>query len=358
MKLLVVIPSLRRGGAERVISLLSREWAKEHQVTIVVFDASQLDFQWGGKIVDLALSGQTGFWGKWRQAMRRVLHLARCFRSNNPNRIITFMESANFPSILAALMTGKLSCLWVSVRNDPARFPGAYRFLLPSLYRLPARVVAVSKGVAHALALMGIPEQKLIAIPNPAPVSAPLLSTLLMKPTGVPERYILGVGRLHWQKGFDRLIEAISLLKDPDLHLVILGEGNERRALEEQAKSSGVADRVHLPGAIEDIWPWYRHALCFVLSSRHEGWPNVVMEALSQGCPVVAFDCEYGPSEIIKDHVNGFLVQADNVQALVDTIVEAIKSNPSNADIVQHQVLSLKNYSVEECSKMWLVDSN
>ena len=356
MKLLVVIPSLHRGGAERVVSMLSQEWAKDHEVKVAVFDGSNPAYAYGGELVDLRLSAKKGWLGKGVQAIRRVIRLAQLFREMKPDKVISFMESANFPCILAELFAGDRSRLWISVRNDPGRIPSFYLKFIPILYRMPDKVVAVSAGVAQALSAVGVPERKLISIPNPVPSHAPALSIQLPKPTAAPERYILGVGRLHWQKGFDLLLESFSQLSDKSVHLVILGEGNKRNALEAQASALGISHRVYMPGAKDDLWPWYRHALCFVLSSRHEGWPNVLMEAMSQGCPVIAFDCKYGPSEVIAENSNkiNFLIPDGNVEEMTQVISNAIKLPPAYYSDQTMQQDGLSHLNINNLAGKWL----
>ena len=354
MKLLVVISSLHLGGAERVVSLLTQEWTKKHEVKIVLYDISHPAYSYGGELIDLNLPAKTGWLDKSVQAIRRVMQLARLFIDNKPDKIISFMESANFPCILAAVLTKKRSRLVVSVHNDPAHFPVFYRKLLPLLYRLPSKVVAVSSGVANALLAMGVPQKKLGIIPNPTSSHAPTITTPLAQPNEMPHRYILGVGRLHQQKGFDRLIDAFSRIKDRSFHLVLLGEGEERNRLTDQAERLGVSDRVYMPGAVKDVWPWYRHALCFVLSSRHEGWGNVLMEAMSQGCPVIAFDCKYGPSEIIEDGVSGRLVNDGNVEALRESLVLLITDSLQRKGFAVQGIKRAAEFNVSKLAEKWL----
>ena len=118
------------------------------------------------------------------------------------------------------------------------------------------------------------------------------------------------------QKGFDRLLRAFAQTTVAGLELVILGEGAERGRLESLARQLGVASRVHLPGVVADMESWYRGALCFVLSSRYEGWPNVLMEAMAAGCPVVSVDCPYGPAEMLGGGERGLLVAEHDIPAL------------------------------------------
>src|SRR5699024_4469850 len=124
-------------------------------------------------------------------------------------------------------------------------------------------------------------------------------------------RRLLAVGRLHPVKGFDQLIEAFDSIAHffPDWDLVILGEGPERTALEEQIHRTGLGERITLPGRVGNIGQWYDASDIYVLSSRTESLSNTLLEAMASGLAVVACDCETGPREIIRDTIDGALVQ-------------------------------------------------
>jgi glycosyltransferase involved in cell wall biosynthesis len=354
MKILVVIPSLCRGGAERVVSLLTQEWnGNGHEVQVAVFDASNAAYAHGGRLIDLALPAANGTPTKVVNAVRRVFRLAALMCEERPDRIISFMESANFPVILAAAMTGALDRLTVSIHDNPARFPSLHRLLMPVLYRFPERVVAVSQGIADALEKMGVPRKKLSFIPNPAPVIAAAAKREEQN-ISRPDRYILGVGRLHPQKGFDRLIAAFAGMRDPDLRLVILGEGGERANLESLANRLGVAGRIIMPGAMDDLAQWYENAGCFVLSSRHEGWPNVLMEAMAHGCPVVSFDCPFGPAEIIEPGISGLLVPEGDVFALETAVRRVIDNEELRAELIKNAMRRIRNFDLDAMASEWL----
>ena len=288
MKILVVINSLTAGGAERVISTLTGEWARDHQVLIALFDASRPAYDYGGEIEDLARPSLQGTVDKVYNLILRSMRLARILRRERPDRIVSFMESANFPAIVAASVTGVLGRLRVSVRNNPAVIPGPFRLLIPIAYRLPERVVAPSHGVRKALQNMGLPPRKLTVISNPLAKRTNVSSSTRAES---PQRFILGVGRLERQKGFDRLLKAFSEVDQSDMQLVILGDGTERVALLGLSRELRISSRLWLPGTVSDVDAWYRRAECFVLTSHYEGSPNVVVEAMANGCPVVSFDC-------------------------------------------------------------------
>ena len=175
MKVLVVIPTLQGGGAERVVSLLTQEWAKSHQVIIALFDASRPAYDYGGQVVDLGAPGSANPLKKAYNGGARAARIMGLLRREQPDLVISFLEGANFPAIVAAALTGYLGRLSVSVRNDPDAFAYAiYRSLLPWLYRLPARVVASFRGGKARAGVNGRSWlQRMSFIPNPVMVSRP-----------------------------------------------------------------------------------------------------------------------------------------------------------------------------------------
>ena len=360
MKILVVIPGLRGGGAERVVSLLSREWAKSHEVTIALFDASGRAYDYGGRTVELpepVWPFPFNFFhlrGAYNICMGAA-RLVRLIRRERPDRVVSFMEYANVPAVIASALTGRLPRLTISVRNDPAKFPFRYRLVAPLLYRLPARVIAVSEGVRRGLvSACRLPLERTSFVPNPVVMRNAQDAAREAAPP-LPERYVLGVGRLMPQKGFERLLRAFHRLDDrPALHLVILGEGPERVALLRLGRELGLESRLHLPGFVADVETWYRQAACLVLSSYHEGWPNVLMEALANGCPVVSFDCNYGPSEILDGGKYGLLAPEGDVGALAEAIARVVDDDALWRGLAARGPERAQAFSPEKIASRWL----
>ena len=359
MKILVVTPKVGGYGVQRVVSLLSREWAKSHEITIAHFEALKPNFDYGGQTVDL-LAPMLSFpfnpfhlRGAYNICLRAA-RLVRLIRREHPDRVISFMESANIPAIIASALTGRLPRLTVSVRIDPAEFPSRQRFLVFLFYRLPARVVAVSEGVKRGLApICRLPLERISFIPNPTVVKNAQDTARETTPP-LPKRYVLGMGRLVQQKGFERLLRAFHRLDRPDLHLAILGEGPERMNLLRLACELGLETRLHLPGRVADVETWYRHAACFVLSSRYEGWPNVLGEALANGCPVVSFDCDYGPSEILEDGKYGLLAPEGDVAALTGEIARVLDDDALRQDLAAKGLERARMFNPEKIASRWL----
>ena len=322
MKLMVVIPTLADGGAERTLSVLTKEWAKSHQVVLVLFDATRLTYGFEGRLVDLRLPASVGF---LRPAVRiynafmYTVRLYRLMQREHPDRIISFLPSANFPCIVAAALSRRLDRLWVSEHGNPSHHSLVFRILVFFLYRFAARIVPVSADVARVLESMNVPRAKLSVIPNPVQIPDRL-------PAGNPstrphpKRYVLAVGRLHPVKGFERLLGIFHTMDRSDLDLVIIGEGPERTALLDLARDLRIQDRVHFKGWIEEIDEWYQQAECLVLTSRHEALPNVLLEAMANGCPTASFNCKYGPADITAHGRYGLLVPDGDIDDLAKAI--------------------------------------
>ena len=359
MKILIVVPELRGYGVQRVVSLLSREWAKSHRVTIAHFEAQEPNFDYGGQTVDLlapmpSIPFNPFHLGEAYNVCLRAARLVCLIRHECPDRIISFGDSVNIPAIIASALTGRLPRLTVSTHGDPARLSSRLRFLGFLLYRLPARVVAVSEGVKRGLAsICRLPTERILFIPNPVVVKNAQDAARETTPP-LPERYVLGVGRLVPLKGFERLVRAFHRLDRPTLHLAIVGEGPERMNLLRLACELGLESRLHLPGHVADVETWYRHAACFVLSSHHEGWPMVLGEALANGCPVVSFDCDHGPSEILEDGKYGLLAPEGDLAALTGEIARVLDDDALRRALAAKGPERARMFNPEKIASRWL----
>jgi glycosyltransferase involved in cell wall biosynthesis len=196
-------------------------------------------------------------------------------------------------------------------------------------------------------------------IPNPVhfplPCQEPVLDPESVKRDLGAARILLGVGRLEKQKGFDRLLNAFSSLSSryPDWGMVILGEGALRAELEKQATALGIAARVRLPGAVGNIGQWYEAADLYALTSRFEGFPNTLLEALACGVPAVAVDCETGPGEILRDGTDGLLIPQDHPKALADALKRLMRDAELRNRFSRHAVAVRERFAVERIVEQW-----
>ena len=207
-------------------------------------------------------------------------------------------------------------------------------FLLRAAYRVPSKVVCCSEGIRRELIEdLGLPERQVETIHN-AVVGPQALADLERSAedpwlSASEDPLIVTVGRLHPQKDQETLLRAFAkVVERRPARLLILGEGEVRAALEALAAELGVSQRVHLPGHVSDSLAQMNAADLFVLSSRFEGLPTVLIEALLCGLPIVSTDCEHGPREILEGGRYGTLVPVGDVEALAAAMLRALAAAP------------------------------
>lgn len=169
-------------------------------------------------------------------------------------------------------------------------------------------------------------------------------------------KVVISVGRLTQVKGYDLLIEAWKKVCDqnPDWKLYIVGSGEEKQNLEMLATQLGIIDRIKFTGQTTDVRTFYEKSSIFCLSSRNEGLPMVLLEAQAYGLPIVAFDCDTGPSEIVVNKENGFLVPNGNIESLAYHLNEIINfENEKYEKMVFESFLSTQNFKIENILNKW-----
>ena len=297
MKLLFVISALSSGGAERVlVTLVKGLAARGHRITVVTVYGRELDFfelPDGIQRVALGLGKDTrGLSAKLWANARRVRGVRRAIRQTRPDVVISFLGQTNVLTLVATL--GLDVPVIVCEHTDPFRepLPGVWQRLRRSTYRRARRVVSVSAAVDRYFDFLA--PQKRAVIPNPVDFAE---LDAAATPLGFPWPHaVVAMGRLSPEKGFDLAIEAFAKLSErfADWGLVILGEGRLRGELEALVAQRGLGGRVLLPGAIPSPGSTLKKADLFVLSSRWEVLPMVLIEALACGLPVVATACFAG----------------------------------------------------------------
>ena len=255
-------------------------------------------------------------------AYHRTTGLRRAIRGHNPDLVISFLGKINMLTVMATRAMGVP--VVVSERNNPDRqiFRSEWRFLREYLYRRADRVVAPSQGVLNWFS--EATRSKGIVIPNPVDIPTEIPPR---KPEGSP--CLIAVGRLAEQKGFDILLSSFAKIANdfPDWKLVIRGEGEERSRLEHLRDDLGLGDRVALPGITEQPGAWIEEGDVFVLSSRYEGFGNVLTEAMVAAMPIVSFDCPWGPGEILTNEEDGLLVKPEDPDALAASLARVMRDS-------------------------------
>jgi glycosyltransferase involved in cell wall biosynthesis len=321
VRLLLAIPSLRCGGSERVMSLLADHWAASgHEVALATFDPPETDFfPVGPGVRRIVLGATTASGRRWlHDNLSRVRAFQAEVHRTKPDVVLSFLYTMNLLTLLAARRHAPIV---VAERTDPrhssveAWQAALRRLLYPRAAALAVQTERVLDGWARRI----VPTERAFAVPNPVAVPG----RRAWNGSELPERFIVSVGRLGPEKGFDVLIEAFSrIARDvPDWSLVVLGEGPARSELENQVARLGLGGRVLLPG-LGDAEALLARAGIFAAASRFEGFPNALLEAMAHRLPAVATDCPSGPAEIIREGVDGFLVPVEDAGALAARIRE------------------------------------
>lgn len=322
------LPSLRGGGAERVMVALADQMAsKGYQVDMVIADARGPYLKEVPPTVRLRdLESPRVFFCLPR--------LRAYLRRERPVGILSTMVHANMVALLAVRLSRVAVRAVVREANIPNRLklPGASaksRTILaamPFFYRWADAVVAVSQGVADDLKAMGAPvAAKTRVIHNPV-IDAKLFARAQEAVThpwladgGSP--VILAAGRLVEQKDYPTLIEAFRQVRRRRVcRLVILGEGPDRPQLQALIDRLELSEDIDLPGFVDNPFPCMARCAAYVLSSRWEGLPNALIQAVALGAPAVATDCHSGPREILEDGRWGELVPVGDTRAMARAI--------------------------------------
>lgn len=341
-RLVLFTHAITSGGAERVLTILANAWAaKGRDITLVTLDDGSVPpfYPVDSRVrhVTLAASqrsaagralAQAGARGGpvqwlmrskpatlWNMA-RRALKVRRGLVALEPDLVISFIDQVNILALLALSGTG--IPLVISERIDPAhhRIGWAWDALRVLTYPWADRLVVQGESIQNQF--HGRVRRRSRVIPNPV-LRPPFVLTPGNREGG---NTLVAVGRLVPQKGFDLLLEAFARLAPgyPDWKLVIWGEGPERENLERLRDELGLDGRAVLPGNHPRIYEALSEADLFVLSSRFEGFPNALCEAMAMGLPVVSFDCPSGPSQIIRPGCDGYLVPLGDQEGLVQAM--------------------------------------
>lgn len=353
-----VIFGLTAGGAERVLSTMANYWAvRGWSIAIVTFvDDRKPPFydlhpavQW----CPLALAGSPA--NPLRRGLgvlQRISGLRRALKESDPDLVISFMDQVN---VLTLLASRRLNLpVIVSERIDPARQPigpvakVARRMLYPHASRVVVQTEAALRCFAPAV------QQRGTVIPNPM---SPAHAGPIAAASPAPEcgTRLVAMGRLTRQKGFDLLLRAFAAVsaKYPAWSLTIWGEGEQRAALEWLRDDLGLNQRVSLPGLTTDPFQRMREASLFVLSSRFEGFPNALCEAMAAGLPAVSFDCPSGPAAIIRNDIDGVLVAPEDVPALAGALDRLMGDERTRRRLAQRAPEVLERFSAERIMGMW-----
>jgi len=333
--IIIVGRNLLPGGAERVIVQLANYFANKNiDVTIITIDSYDVFFELDARI-DVIKIG-TASDNKLVDKCVRYSKLRSKIMKIRPGVVLSLPEDVGIYVLLAMIGTG--IPVFVSERNNPWVMPDVRitRLLRKMMYPFASGIIFqtemaksfFSKRIQNKGTIIGNPVD-ISRIPDPY--------------IGERKHTIAGVGRLAEQKNFELLINAFSDFNktNPEYNMVIYGEGDLRERLEKLVENLNLKDKVSLPGAASDVLEKINSCAMFVLSSDYEGMPNVLLEAMCMGMPVISTDCpSCGPRELIKNGKNGFLVSVGDKTELVSTMNKM--TDIAKADAMGTEALSIR----------------
>lgn len=271
-----------------------------------------------------------------RRVLASVGPLSRYLRRERPDAMLSALTHANFVAIISRTLARVGTRLVVSERNSLVPLQGLsgalLRFLIRVLYPRADSIIAVSRGIARELEdEIGRLSQRICSIPNPVEVDR--IASLASEPAPHPwlvegePPTILAVGRLEPQKDYPTLLAAFARVRaQRDVRLIILGEGSLKEELEQLIIDENLTENVFLAGFHSNPFVWMAASQVYVLCSRHEGFPNSLVQAMACNTRVVSTACPTGPDEILEDGKWGILVPVARDDLLGDGILAALDS--------------------------------
>jgi glycosyltransferase involved in cell wall biosynthesis len=336
-RILLLIPHLEGGGAEQVTALLARGLSRrKYELHLALATQTSLDTKELPPRLNIHALGAS-------RVCFSTFCLLRLIRQLKPDLILSGMAHLNFlvlllrpifPPATRVLVRQNATVSTALASGDLPRYTRLlYRFLYPRADRVICQTPAMARDLA---AEIGVPEHRLAVLPNPVDVEAVrAIEEGAPNPWTSPEfhssgPHLLAVGRLSREKGFDLLIRALVTVRQrfPNAHLVIAGLGPQEAALKSLCCELALEPAVHFPGYVDRPAAFFPGASLFVLSSRHEGLPNALLEAAAGGLPIVALPASQGIVDLLRGQPGVWLASEISASALASSLLAALDVPP------------------------------
>jgi len=347
-----VIHSLSSGGAERVVSTLSNELLEDYNVIIINFVANTPFYELKSGIKVLHCNNKfkpsKSSWQAIKLNYGFYRKIKGIFKSEKVDLGIGFMTTANVLTILAG-KAFKIPVI-ISERIDPTHtvVPFIWRQLKRWVYPKTDYLVVQTKPIKEYYSAL-VSKEKLVILPNP--ISSELIPKKMED--DVYENIVLNVGRLTDQKGQGILIKAFANLNPVKWKLVIVGEGHKREEYQNLIKNLDMEKKIFLNGKTKNISDYYNKAKIFAFTSNFEGFPNALIEAMHMGLACISTDCPTGPSELITNGENGFLIEVKDQDALESGLNTLMNDNELIKSFSVSAKKTVQRFNVDSVLKSW-----
>jgi GalNAc-alpha-(1->4)-GalNAc-alpha-(1->3)-diNAcBac-PP-undecaprenol alpha-1,4-N-acetyl-D-galactosaminyltransferase len=351
-KLCLVIPSLQAGGMERVMSELAEYFAtkKDIEIHIVLYGITrEIFYPLSDSII--IYKPLFRFVNKWRffNTIRTLFYLRNTIKRINPKTILSFGELWN--SFVLIALFGLKYPVFISDRCQPDKSLGKFHdWLRIKLYPKASGIIAQTEK-SKDIYQTQFSNNNIKVIGNP-------IKTVTPRNNIERENIVLMVGRLIKSKHQDKLIELFIRISKPGWKLVIVGydhlKQNNSERLKKIIEDNHAEDSVILVGKQTDVEAYYLKSKIFAFTSSSEGFPNVIGEAMSAGLPVVAFNCVAGPSEMIKDNFNGFLIPLFDYEYFQEKLETLMKDDDLRENFGRRSMEDIKQSSIDRIGEKYL----
>ncbi|MGE0588239.1 MAG: glycosyltransferase [Cyclobacteriaceae bacterium] len=349
IKLLYIIPSLDDGGAQRfTIHFLTHLDRSKFEICLLLLNRE-------GELTHLIPSDIEVVKYDIRRTVLSVFTILREVWRRRPQIAFTTLGHLNLVVSLIKFLFPKGTKVvaretnFISLRNKDERYPKLFNMLFRTTYKHLNLVICQSKSMQQDLrGSFGLAERKLQVIYNPVDFEF-IKEQIKHVNRNRTKITFLSVGRLSQQKGYDRILRALSLIKGFEFEYLILGQGPKKQEIERLIENYGLQN-VKLFGYSTNPYAYMAAVDCLLLGSRYEGLPNVVLESFACGTPVIAFDAPGGMNEIIKPGVNGWTVPDDDI----DAFAKSIQSKAYlEVDRTQIRELAIKEFAASKIMKRY-----
>jgi len=344
-KIVLVSTSLKMGGVEQAsVNLANGLKNIGHDVTFIsLFNQTKFfNLNDGIKFIE-----PDDFNIDRLSIIKSILWLRKIIISENPSAVVVFQKF--YSALVLVALSGTFKRIFISERSSP-------KFKWPLHVRIFSNIVFLFLKPAGIIAQTKIAEEyqkKYYGKKVPVKVIPNVVRDVKLYPDIQRKNVILAVGRFgDYQKGFDRLIMAFALIKNKwELHFA--GGCDEDGNLKNMARELGVSERVRFLGKVKDMDRVYAEAGIFVITSRSEGFPNALCEAMAAGLPCISFDFIAGPREIITSGQNGILVENGNISALAKAIDHLIENPSERARLGQSALKIRDRLNIEKIGRLY-----
>lgn len=337
--ILLIVPALGIGGQERIAVNTASCLKDGYDVKIIVFEKKTMEYEYPCEVFNINQSPKRGFFAKIINQFMRILKVASFRNKTKADVVISFGNSANITNAFSGLISRGQTISAVHGYAEVKRSAS-----MRAIIHLSNKVICIAQAMQEGLLSIFPKAKNTIVIENGYDVSDIVRKSLEPIETEYPNLAIVSMGRMEHVKGFDRLIKAFALAKKTraDLNLVLLGKGSLHDELVALSKQEGVSESVHFWGCHSNPYKYLKKSFLYVMSSRNEGFPNSLIEALACELPVVSIDCQSGPREILSERYTSTRT-VGIIEEKYGILVEESDSEEKNITRMADAILMLVN---------------